>query len=153
MKSGDGPTLVVADASVLAGWALPDEEINPGSLRLKNDIASRRVTLLEPPLIMQELASALSVAVRRRRISTEDAVQAWEAFLHLGMVFGPVIDAEASALKMSFAPGITAYDASYIALAESQGCIFYTADRRLATTLSRRSETVRMISEYVRHSL
>lgn len=39
-------------------------------------------------------------------------------------------------------------DASYVALAESHQCTFFTADKRLAAALRGHSDRVRMITEY-----
>lgn len=148
IDSSSRPTLVVADASVLAQWVIPDEEPCPGSERLMADVASGAVALLEPPLLVHELTNALSTAVRRGRMSRDDASLAWQAFVDLDMLFGLPEKGAASALRLSFLPGVTAYDASYVVLAESQRCPFYTADRRLAIALSGRSPWVRDISEY-----
>ena len=142
------PVLVVADASVLAEWFLPDEETCPGTERLMTDVGSRKVTLLEPPLLAHELTNTLSVAVKRRRIPNEDALLAWQAFSDLGMLFSDPGGHGPSILRLSLIPGVTAYDASYVALAEDHHCIFYTADRRLAAALRGHSDRVRMISEY-----
>ena len=143
------PVLVVADSSVLAQWILPDEETCPGAERLMTDVGSRHVTLLEPPLLAHELANTLSVAVKRRRMPDDDALLAWQAFSDLGMLFespgghGPLV------LKLSTLPGVTAYDASYVVLAEDHQCAFYTADKRLAAALRGHSDHVRMITEYI----
>lgn len=142
------PVLVVADASVLAQWFLPDEETCPGTERLMADVGSRHVTLLEPPLLADELINALSVAVKRRRIPDADSLLAWQAFSDLGMLFSSPGGHGTSILRLSLLPGVTAYDASYVALAENHQCFFYTADKRLAAALRGHSDRVRMISEY-----
>ena len=142
------PALVVADACVLAQWLLPDEETCPGAERLMTDVGSKQVTLLAPPLLAHELANVLSAAVKRRRIPSEDALLAWQAFSNLGMLFGDPGRNGPTALELSLLPGVTAYDASYVALAESHQCIFYTADKRLAAALRGHSDCVKMITEY-----
>jgi len=142
------PILVVPDASVLAEWFLPDEGICPGSERLMADVGSRQVTLVAPPLLMHELANALSVAVKRRRITAEDAVLAWEAFSDLGILLAEPGRHGRSILRLSSLPGVTAYNASYVALAESHRCICYTSDKRLAAALRGHSDRVHLVSEY-----
>ncbi len=142
------PVLVVADACVLARWVLPDVETCPGAERLMTDVGSKQVTLLEPPLLAHELAHALSVAVKRRRIASEDALLAWQAFSSLEILFADPGRGSPTALELSLFPGVTAYDSSYVALAESYRCIFYTADKRLAAALRGHSDCVKMIAEY-----
>ena len=144
----DKPLLVVADASVPAQWVLPDEETSPGAERLMTDVGSKQVTLLAPPPLAHELANALSVAVKRGRISDEDALLAWEAFSDLDMLFSAPERNVPPTLRQSLLPGVTAYDASYVALAESHQCTFFTADKRLAAALRGHSDRVRMITEY-----
>lgn len=142
------PVLVVPDASVLIGWVLPDEEDCPGSLRLMTDVGAKRVALVAPPLLVHELFSALSVAVRRRRITVEDALSAWDAFADLGILIVEPGRYGRSILALSSLPGVTAYDASYVALAESCGCACYTADKKLVAALRGHTGRVRLISEY-----
>lgn len=142
------PLLVVPDASVLAQWVLPDEETCPGSERLMADVGGGLVTLVAPPLLMHELSSALSVAVIRRRIKTEDALLAWDAFSDLGILFAEPSRHGRSVLSLSSLPGVTAYDASYVVLAESYLCMCYTWDKRLVAALRGRTDRVRLVSEY-----
>ncbi len=142
------PVLVVPDASVLAGWVLPDEEDCPGSERLMADVEAKRAALMAPPLLKHELANALSMAVRRRRITPEDAVLAWDAFMGLGILFAEPGRLGRSILALSSIPGVTAYDAAYVALAEAYGCTCYTLDRKLVAALRGRTDRVRLVSEY-----
>jgi predicted nucleic acid-binding protein len=140
--------LVVPDASVLAGWVLPDEEDCAGSERLMADVEAKRAALMAPPLLKHELVNALSVAVRRRRITPEDAVLAWDAFVGLGILFADIDRLGRSVLALSSIPGVTAYDATYVAVAESYGCTCYTLDRKLVTVLRGHTDRVRLVSEY-----
>lgn len=143
-----GPALVVIDASVLAGWLLPDEETDLGCEKLMSDFEAKCVALVAPPLLKHELMNALSVAVKRRRISPEDAVLAWNAFMDLGILFEDPDRIGGSVVALSSLPGVTAYDASYVALADSLGCPFYTLDEKLVTALRRHTDCVRLVSEY-----
>lgn len=144
----DRPVLVIADTCVLAQWVLPDEETCPGAEKLLTDVGSKQVALLAPPLLIHELANSLSMAVKRRRITASDAELAWQAFSRLGIILEEPARSDTSTLRLSFLPGVTAYDASYAALAESRGCLLYTADRRMLAALCGHSEHVRPIAEY-----
>jgi predicted nucleic acid-binding protein len=142
------PVVVVPDASVLAGWVLPDEEDCAGSERLMADVEAKRAALMAPTLLKHEFMNALAVAVRRRRMAPEDAVLAWEAFMDLGILFAEPGRLGRSILALSSIPGVTAYDATYVAVAESYGCTCYTLDRNLVTVLRGHTDRVRLVSEY-----
>ena len=145
-----GPIVIVADASVLVKSFLLDESPCPGAELLMNDVARRRVALLEPPFVVQEMVSALARAVRRGRIGGEDASRAVELLLAIRVV---TISAELLAVDMAdiaMRYGISAYDASYVALADRFGSELFTADERLIAALSGTELPVRSIHDYAR---
>lgn len=142
------PVLIVVDASVLAQWIIPDEEICAGAERLMEDVGSKQVILLAPPLLTHEVANALSKAAKRGRIAVEDAALALRALSRLGILFGDPTRNDQATLRLSVLPSVTAYDAAYVALAEDNGCTFYTADKRLVAALCGHSDRVRLVAEY-----
>jgi predicted nucleic acid-binding protein len=146
--TSSNPALVVPDASVLVGWFLPDEECCPGSERLMADFEARRVALLAPPLLKHELMNTLSVAVRRRRLTREAAVLAWDAFMDLGILFAEPDRFGRLVMALASLPGVSAYDAAYVALAEWYSCTCYTLDKKLVAALRAHSDRVRLVSEY-----
>ncbi len=119
------------DASVGAKWLLPDEEDHPAASSLLDRYASGEVDLVVPDLFFSEVLNALLVAVRRKRVSGEAALAALREVedLHLGPVsVGPLLE---SLFPLALRLGLSAYDAAYLAVAESQGIPLVTADRRL----------------------
>ena len=140
------PLLVAIDASVLAQWILPDEDPNPGTLRLVNDVHAERVVLIAPRLLRAELANVLSVSVRRGRISAENATLCLEAISGLNLVFAD-IDVLA-VTRFSLLAGISVYDANYVVVAERHRCVLYTADQRMIRATRPYSDRVRPISDY-----
>lgn len=128
---------------------LPDEDERAGVDKLVDDLASRRVALLEPPILMHELASVLAVAVKRGRIAAEDASLAWRSFSEIGILFRNPENGGDRLIRLSLLPGVSAYDASYACLAEEYGCAFYTADGKLEAALRGQPVTVRPIAAYM----
>jgi predicted nucleic acid-binding protein len=83
-----------------------------------------------PYLVDSEVISALRGMVRRGEFSVEDAgvaLHAWKALI-VFRVSAPATLERIWALRDT----VTAYDATYIALAERLGCPLVTADARLA---------------------
>ena len=87
-------------------------------------------TVQVPHLIDSEIASALRRQVGRGDLSADDGWTALAAWAHMGVVRHPV----AGLLDRIWAlrENVSAYDASYIALAEALGCAVLTADARLS---------------------
>ncbi|NLA60490.1 MAG: type II toxin-antitoxin system VapC family toxin [Firmicutes bacterium] len=146
--TSSNPALVVPDASVLVGWFLSDEEYCPGSERLMADFEARRVALLAPPLLKHEIMNTLSLAVKRRRMAREAAVLAWNAFMDLGILFAEPDRFGRSVMALASLPGVSVYDATYVALAESYSCTCYTLDKKLVAAVRAHTNRVRLVSEY-----
>ena len=140
------PFLVVVDASVLIEWILPDEAPCPGTLRLIHDVRAERVALLAPILMQSEFINTLSVSVMRGRLSPDNVAQCWEAVSDLNIIYSEADTAKVASLSVR--ARISAYDASYVALAERHRCSLFTADRRLVNAVRSLSKRVNLISEY-----
>jgi predicted nucleic acid-binding protein len=119
------------DASVGAKWLFRDEEDRPAVVSLLDRYAAGEVDLVVPDLFFCEVSNAVLVAVRRKRISGEAALEALRELkdLHLAPVsVGPLLE---SAFSLALRLGLSVYDAAYLAVSESQGVPLVTADRRL----------------------
>jgi predicted nucleic acid-binding protein len=95
---------------------------------------ARQIVALEqlhvPHLVDSELASALRRRVAARRLDAERAWNALDTWRHLGMTRYPVFSVLDRVWELR--DNVSAYDGSYVALAESLGCALLTADERLA---------------------
>jgi predicted nucleic acid-binding protein len=113
--------MIVLDASAAVSALL-----NAGDARaaLSDD------TVHVPHLIDSEIASALRRQVGRGGLSADDGWTALAAWQRMGVVRQPVV----GLLDRIWAlrEDVSAYDASYIALAEALGCAVLTADARLS---------------------
>jgi len=103
-------------------------------LGLLNDGDARRSlateTVVIPHLADSEVASALRSQVLRGRISADQAGTALARWARLGMRRVPVAGLLVRIWELR--GNITAYDATYVALAERLACELVTADARLA---------------------
>ncbi len=117
----------VPDASVAAAWVLPDEEAVLADLaldRLGNDTAK------VPDVFWHELRNLLLSAERRGRIDNRHADVSMARLRRLPIRCpGEADDRHVMALARDHR--LTAYDASYLALAIREGCALASLDRRL----------------------
>jgi predicted nucleic acid-binding protein len=125
---------LVIDASVLVKAFVPENgSEEAGSLLARAEAAE--VDLIAPELIYPETANILWKKVRRNELTTEEAREIAEAVLTV-----PIREESASsllllALDIALTCGITAYDAQYVALAETFDCQLVTADHKLVASL------------------
>lgn len=82
-----------------------------------------------PHLIDSEVADALHRGVAEGRLEADAAWLALDRWRRLGMTRYPVIGLLARVWELR--ENVSAYDASYLALAEFLGCTLFTADARL----------------------
>lgn len=100
---------------------------------LLNDGAARRTIAAEqihvPHLIDPEIASGLRRRVAARQMDPDAAWSALNTWRRLGMTRYPVFSILDRVWQLR--DNLSAYDASYVALAELLDCILLTADGRL----------------------
>jgi predicted nucleic acid-binding protein len=119
---------MVIDTSVTMAWCF-DDEATPATDGVFSDVASRGAVV--PNLWRAEVANVLVVAERRGRIDQ----RATTTFLDLLGQLPIRTDDPADAARLVIAArsyGISAYDATYLVLAESLGIPLATLDRDLA---------------------
>lgn len=113
--------MIVVDASAAVAALL-----NAGAARRM--LGSEQLHV--PHLIDSEIANVLRRNVRVGRISAAAAWTALDAWRRLGLIRYPVIGVIERIWQLR--ENLTAYDASYVALAEDLGCALLTCDGRLA---------------------
>lgn len=117
---------VVLDASVLWKFVL-NAQGNPDVAELVRD---EECEVFVPRLCDVEVASALRSALARGALDpdrVEEALQLYKG-MHLERIEHLLLLSRILSLRDNF----TAYDATYVALAEAAGAALHTADRRLA---------------------
>jgi predicted nucleic acid-binding protein len=103
-------------------------------LALVNDGDARRSlateTVAVPHLVDAEVAHALRAQVLRGRVSADDARAGLARWARLGLRRYAAVGLLSRIWELR--DNLSAYDATYVALAEASGCDLVTADARLA---------------------
>jgi len=113
----------VADASVLAAMAFRERRADEAMSLL------HRATLYEPLLLPFELANIAWKKARREPSRTSAILRQLERVLSTSFIWVPI---DHSALfELALRSGLTAYDASYLAVARQVGASLVTFDQGL----------------------
>jgi len=141
---------VVVDASIGIKWAV-DEPYSPEARLLLVEWRTARRQMIAPTLFFFEITNALSKRVRRGQLTLADARAGLQYLLEVGPI---VLQSDAihrRGLELAARFGLTAaYDAHYLALAESHQCECWTADERLWNSVKRELNWVRWLGESAR---
>ena len=136
---------MIVDASVVLSAFFPDEAQEQAQALIREHVMGR-VALGAPSLLLYEVTNAVVQARRRNRISDEQAEQILSALEDLGIALQPVPWAQMLPLALRF--DRSAYDAAYLALAESTGRPLITGDRRLYNAVHQDLDWVQWIGAY-----
>lgn len=131
-------TLVV-DASIAAAWRIPDEQNEPANAVLRRLIEQ---FALVPALFWFEVRNLFLVAERRKRMPSGGAMLAM-AMLRQLPLDDQHTDTDYQVLFLAAKHALSAYDASYLALAMDHRLPLATADRRLAAAA--RAEAIEIL--------
>ena len=124
----------VLDASVTAAWLLPDEH-TPAARRAYARLRAAVVEAHAPELWLWECGNLIANAVRRRRMSADDALLTWSVLdaVRTRVELALYEPAQARAcLVLGLDHGLSIFDASYLWLALSRRLPLLTHDDALA---------------------
>ena len=139
---------VVVDASVALKWVL-QEEYTDEALALRSRWQDTAELIIAPPIFRSEVANVLHRRARREELSHVDARELLDALLPTVATAEPA-GLYGRALAMAEELTLyTIYDALYLALAESEGCEFWTADLPFVRSVRHQFPRVRWITEVV----
>lgn len=127
---------LVLDASLTIAWFL-DDEGTPAVDAVLDEVAATGAIV--PPLWRIEVANALQMAVRRRRIDLafrDDALREL-AVLPIAIDGESLEHCWSAALTLADTHGLTLYDATYLELAQRRRLPLATLDRALGAAAER----------------
>ena len=133
-SASGSPLQIVMDASVLVK-AFVEEPLSDRADRLLAHLTRSGTQIHVPELLYIEVANILWKSVRRSRVSAQDAQAILSAVHTLNLIAHRMTEVTEVALGIALAHQITAYDASYVALAELLGLTLVTADDQLVDAL------------------
>ena len=126
---------ICVDASLVLSWLIPVQR-SRSVIDFWSRISDEQTDLCGPPLLFSEVSSALRLRVYLAELTPDEGERLLDTFFALGIVESnpPGLTRRAWELAKQFNHP-RAYDAQYIALAEIEGCEFWTADARLYNSL------------------
>jgi len=138
---------VVIDASAVIKWFVKEKD-RDRALMLREEHVKGGKLLSAPWLLAYEVCNALR---HNPEFIEEDVKKAVESLFELHIEFTPpTIDNMNAVVENAFRHSITAYDASYLSLAESENCPFITADEKLYERLKENPLAVFLSSNRLR---
>ncbi len=98
--------------------------------------AAQKCRIVAPPLLLYEITSVLRKNVYQRLMTPENGLELLQEILRLpiGYISPPDLHVRAYRFATRFNRP-TAYDSHYLAVAETLGCEFWTADGKLANAV------------------
>jgi predicted nucleic acid-binding protein len=137
----------VIDASVALKWVLDDEQDVQHALALRDDFLARgRVQLFAPSLYLYEVVNGITTAITRQRLEHAKGKDLLQSLLLTEIALRvPSID---RMYEIALDYGLSAYDSSYVSLAEALGGDLWTADRQLYDAVRKKLPWVRWIGDY-----
>jgi predicted nucleic acid-binding protein len=136
------------DASVVLKWYLSDEDHGQLALDLLNRYLSDDFEIIAPSLLEYEVINGLVVAQRRGRLREEVTISAIEGFLDLGIKTLGVSSLYSRVLHFCRVYTRSAYDASYLALAEAEQTHLITADENLYNAVKKELRWVKWLGDH-----
>lgn len=128
---------IVIDASILLKAYFRDERGHDAAQDLMKLYARGDYDLLAPSLITYEIMNACSVAHRKGRMRLDLAREILNEMLSLEILKKDVDPLGKRIFEISCKFSQSAYDASYVALAEAERCDFITGDEKLYRGISK----------------
>ena len=138
---------VVVDASLALKWVEREPYSHEASELLENWQKQRR-RLIAPALFAYEATNALAKRVKRGQLTVEIAKERLASLLENGPALEHDVTVNLRALEIMQRFSLpSAYDAHYLALAESRQCECWTADERLWNTVRGELPWVRWVGQ------
>lgn len=138
---------ICIDASLALKLVFSETDSDQAEAEWKNWVQSG-MEVAAPFLFIYETTSVLRNRVYRKEITPSEADEALSILAGLGITYlhPPAMRQVAWELARRFNRP-TAYDSFYLALAQLEGCAFWTGDRRLYNAVKNQLEWVHMLGQ------
>ena len=137
----------VLDASVILKWYLSDENYGEKALALLRQYISGDLDILAPTLLEFEVVNGLILAQKRGRAGEEKVSLAIEGFINLQIGLKSLYSIYSKVIHYCKAYSRSAYDASYLALADVEGVPLITADEGLYNSVRKDLKWVKWLGD------
>ena len=143
---------VCVDASLALAWLLASQA-NQSANALRQEWYKNDVELIGPPMFHAEVISVLRGEVFFKRMLPEEGEEVFSIYLDIPIrtIDTPEIYLIAWQLAKEFNLPVC-YDMQYLAVAELEGCDFWTLDRKLVNAV-RGNKKVKWVGEYNKKKL
>ncbi len=139
---------LVLDACVALKWTLRDETEIAEADALLQDLLSGKIILLTPTLFDYEVTNTLKIAVMRARLTEADAITALQQYKNFNIQRYDFFPLQSLTFQLANQHKRSVYDATYLALAQSQGIDLITGDKRLFNAVNLPLSWVKWIGDY-----
>jgi predicted nucleic acid-binding protein len=142
-------TTVVIDTSVALKWVLTEDH-TAEAIALRNQCIRENVEVLAPSLLRYEAINVLAKKVIDGLLAAADIGVALRNTLALIELrdFDLALSLRAVAFAASMPHRRFGFDAQFLALAEHERCVFWTADRDFADSMGAQYPSIRWIGAY-----
>ncbi len=139
--------LLVIDSSVVAKWFFA-ESLTEQALIIREDWVAQKIDLIAPEILISEVSNIVWKKQKTGLISQQEgsAIVANLLALQLPTVSIEPILPFAHSLATTF--DLTVYDSVYLALSQSMGTKFITADLRLYNALASKLSHIEYLGNY-----
>ncbi len=138
---------IVIDASVVLKWYLADEEYSSKALSILDKYISNEIDILAPSLLEYEVINGLVIAKKRGRIQEKKIFTAIDGFMSLEIKLINLSLYYPKVIHYCKIYNRSAYDASYLALADDEGISLVTADKGLYNVVKKDLKWVEWLSD------
>lgn len=139
---------IVIDASVALKWYLADEEHGHKALAILDKYVSNKIAILAPSLLEYEVINGLLIAKKRGRIQEDKVLMAADGFTSLELDLRNISFLYPKVIQYSRLFSRSAYDSSYLALADDEKAPFVTADRGIYTAVKKDLKWVEWLEDF-----
>ena len=140
------PDLLCIDASIAVRWVFPEDHWEK-AVAFHTALTDAGARLVAPEHFSVERVSVVRHKVQQGLVDDAEADEALRLLFDLDVRLVPVAPLAGRTLQIANALGEDAWDAAYIAVAEAEGCDFWTADKVLARRARRRFPFVKLLGE------